>query len=307
MGSRVRAAIGGVVLSLMAALMVQSTPGWAQEADPIGTVLAVDGIAQVQAQGATDWVQLRFRDKIFEGDTVQTKAASKVKVLLRDDSIMTMAEQSEMTFTEFLLTERQQRSVVKLLFGAVKVLTTRILGADSSVEVHTPNAVAGVRGTTFIVQYMRQTDTTEIFVLEGTVTARNLDPAIPEIESVPPSTQTTVIGGGEPSEPVTIDPAALEAIEQAVQLIEQVPEEVTPTDQQGTLRVPASAVVDVSEVTPVTDVPQDIEILIEAGVAEFLVMGDDSPQTGDSGPDTDDSIQEAIQESDLGLTIEIPR
>ena len=323
MANRVRVAIGGVVLGLMAALMVLCTSAWAQDADRIGTILAVEGSAQVQAQGVTTWTQLHFRDAILRGDTVRTAAASKIKVLLRDESIMTLAEQSEMTFTEFLLTEQQQRSVVSLLIGTVKVLTRRILGAGSSVEVRTPNAVAGVRGTLFIVRFSEPPPTTEIFVLEGTVTARNLDPAIPEIESVPSNTQTTVIGKGAPSAPATIDPAALEAIEQSVQLTEQVPEEITPTDQRETQRSirgeegfvgpPDSAIVVVSQVTPLTEVPQDVESLIEVGVTDFVLAG--GAQTSDGGPTTDNSIplvlsdpfQDLGIESDVGLTITIPR
>lgn len=319
MGSRVRASIGGVGLSLIAMLMVLSTSGRAQEADRIGTVLAVEGVVQIQAQGATTWTQLRFRDAILRGDTVRTAAAGKLKVLLRDESIMTLAEQSEMTFTEFLLTEQQQRSVVSLLIGTVKVLTRRVLGSGAAVEVHTPNAVAGVRGTIFIVRFTEPPPTTEIFVLEGTVTARNLDPAIPEVESVPLNTRTTVLGGGGPSAPVTIDPAALESIAQSVQLTAQVPEETAPTEQQETLRSirgeeglagpPDSAIVVVGEVTSVTEVPQDVERLIEAGVTDFVMAG--GAQTSDEGPVADSSIPEAIQEqidaSELGLIIEIPR
>jgi hypothetical protein len=78
----------------------------AQGTERIGTVLAVDDVAEVRTQDATEWERLRFRDAIFRNDTVRTVAESKLKVLLRNDSIMTLAEGSEMQFTEALLTEQ---------------------------------------------------------------------------------------------------------------------------------------------------------------------------------------------------------
>jgi hypothetical protein len=102
-----------------------------------------------------------------------------------------------------------------------------------------------------------------------------------------------------------------------------VPEEITPTDQRETQRSirgeegipgpPDSAIVAVRDVRPLTDAPQDVESLIETGVTEFILAG--GAQTSDGGPTTDNSIplilsdpfQDLGIESDLGLTITIPR
>ncbi len=100
-----RRSIGSVALVLTLLWMAcMPGPSWGQEDQRIGTVLAVDGTAEVRAANAATWEPLQFRAAIFPNDTVRTAANSKVKVLLRDDSIMTLAERSEMQFTEFLLT-----------------------------------------------------------------------------------------------------------------------------------------------------------------------------------------------------------
>jgi hypothetical protein len=65
---------------------------WGQEDQRLGTVLAVEGTATVRAANATTPEPLQFRATIFPNDTVRTAAASKVKILLRDDSLMTLAE-----------------------------------------------------------------------------------------------------------------------------------------------------------------------------------------------------------------------
>jgi hypothetical protein len=161
-----RRGVTAVILTLVVWLCFPYS-GWGQATDRIGTVLVVEGTAEVQAQGATERERLRFRDAIFLNDTVRTAAASKVKVLLRDDSIMTLAENSEMEFTEFLLTGQQRRTIVNLVFGQIRVLTTRIFGTGSATEVYTPNAVAGVRGSDGDVAYVPVSNTTTVFNREG--------------------------------------------------------------------------------------------------------------------------------------------
>src|SRR5256885_382168 len=142
-----------VLLSVILGIMLSPTRSWGQAPadERIGTVLAVDGTAEVQAANTRTWEPLQFRAAIFQNDIMRTGAESKVKVLLRDDTIMTLAERSEMQFTEFLLTPQQRRTVVSLALGKLRVVTTKIFGAGSATEVRTANTVAGVRGTSFVV------------------------------------------------------------------------------------------------------------------------------------------------------------
>src|SRR5262245_29284865 len=170
-------------VALVLTLLVVCTFGlsWGQEDQRIGTVLAVDGTAEVRAANVTTWEPLQFRAAIFPNDTVRTVAAGKVKILLRDDSIMTLAENSEMQFTEFLLTPQQRRTIVSLTLGKLRVVTAKIFGAGSATEVRTANTVAGVRGTTFVVVFIPPEETA-VVVLDGVVDVRN--PTFPQLEPV---------------------------------------------------------------------------------------------------------------------------
>ncbi len=278
-----------------------------QEAERIGTVLAVDGIAEVRATDATAWSPLCFRDAILLGDTVRTEANSKLKVLMRDESIMTMSEQSNMTFTEFLLTPQRQRSVLSLLVGTLKVFTSRLFGKGSGVDVRTPNAVAGVRGTTFIVRFIPP-ETTEIFVLEGTVTARNLNAPIDELEAILPGMRTRIIGAAVPGASSEFAPGEIQAIEQSLQLIEQVPEEVTPTEQLLPSRsprgeeggdvegssslLPETSLIVVGDGLPLQDVQQMIEAQGDTIIIPLDPQGntDEPPVTADTSPAIEDAV-----------------
>jgi hypothetical protein len=229
----IRRRIGSVAL-VLTLLAVAYMPGqsWGQEDQRIGTVLAVEGTATVRVANATTPEPLQFRAAIFPNDTVRTAAASKVKILLRDDSIMTLAENSEMQFTEFLLTPQQRRTIVSLTLGKLRVVTTRIFGAGSATEVRTANTVAGVRGTTFIVVFIPP-DATEVDVLDGVVTVRN--PNFPQLEPVPENFRTQVIGNAAPNPATEVPLSERQTLELGLRLIEQIPTEVNPTTEREAL------------------------------------------------------------------------
>jgi hypothetical protein len=202
---------------------------WGQADERIGTVLAVDGTAEVRAANTATWEPLQFRAVLFPNDTVRTAANSKVKVLLRDESIMTMAERSEMQFTEFLLTPQQRRTIVNLALGRLRVVTTRIFGAGSTTEIRTANTVAGVRGTTFVVIFVPPEET-EVVVLDGAVEVQN--PNFPQLEPVPANFRTQVIGDAPPSRAVELPGAERQRIEVGLRLTEHIPFEVQPISER---------------------------------------------------------------------------
>ena len=226
--------IGIVTLALaLLGLLISATQSWGQDDARIGTVLAVDGIAEARAVNATAWEPLQFRAAIFQNDTVRTGADSKVKILLRDDAIMTLAERSEMEFTEFLLNpeQNQRRSIVSLALGKLRVVTTRIFGAGSETQVRTANTVAGVRGTSFVVIFTPPA-TTQVLCFDGVVTARNVNPAIPQVASVPANFSTQVQGDTAPAGARAISPAERQSVERELRLTEQVPAEVQTTSER---------------------------------------------------------------------------
>lgn len=221
-----------LMIGCLGSLGLLPAQSWGQE-NNIGTVLAVEGTAKVRAQRASTEEDLKFRDKILLGDTVRTGASSKVKVLLRDESIMTLGENSEMEFSEFLLDEQQnqRKTTVGLARGALRVLTSRLFGAGSSTEVRTPNTIAGVRGTIFAVIFTPP-DRTEVLTFDGVVTARNLDPAIPNIEPIPANFRSSVIGAAPPTQPREFSPAEGQRLQQMLRIAAQIPSVVNPTRVQ---------------------------------------------------------------------------
>src|SRR5712691_3656579 len=249
MGIGRRISMLAIALTLMGVAWAPG-PSWGQTDERIGTVLAVDGTAEVRAANTTTWEPLQFRAAVFPNDTVRTAANSKAKILLRDESIMTLAENSEMQFTESLLTPQQRRTIVSLTLGKLRVVTTKIFGAGSVTEVRTANTVAGVRGTTFIVVFVPPEET-EVVALDGVVTVRN--PTFPQFEPVPANFRTQVIGDSAPTQATELPAGERQALELSLRLTEQIPGEVTPvTERQATgpIRGEPSIVASVGPVGP---------------------------------------------------------
>jgi hypothetical protein len=229
----IRRRIGLLVMALtLMGLAWAPGQSWGQTAEQIGTVLAVDGTAEVRVANATTWEPLQFRATLFLNDTVRTAADSKVKILLRDDSIVTLAERGEMRFTEFLLTPQQRRTVINLALGKLKMITSTIFGAGSVTEVRTANTVAGVRGTTFVVIFIPPEET-DVIALDGVVAVQN--PNLPQLEPVPANFLTQVIGDSAPSRATELLPSDRQTLDMGLRLTEQIPVEVKPSiERQAT-------------------------------------------------------------------------
>jgi hypothetical protein len=140
------------VASTVVAVLILPTVGWAQAAPEVGVVTTIQGEATVSRAVSTSPLPLKFRDSIFEKDRINTGEKSIVKVLMGGRAIVTVRELSVLT-----ITEEVGRTVVNLESGKIAVgVAKQRMKPGETLEVHTPNAVAAVRGTVFIVEVTRQ-------------------------------------------------------------------------------------------------------------------------------------------------------
>jgi len=66
---------------------------------PAGTVASLQGRAEAQ-RGGTAWKTLAAGNDVFVGDHLRTGDASRMKLLMRDDSVITLGPRSELTVDE---------------------------------------------------------------------------------------------------------------------------------------------------------------------------------------------------------------
>lgn len=149
---------------------------WAQA---VGQVVGIEGVAEALQAGGTAWQRLTVPGDVFFHDQLRTQAASKLKVLFHDDSVLTLGENALMTIDEQVVQPAAPgTSIFTILQGMLQaVVSDRYQLPGSRFEVRTPTGVAGVRGTGFIVSC--QADSCLFLCLFGRIQVTS--PAFPNV------------------------------------------------------------------------------------------------------------------------------
>jgi hypothetical protein len=196
--------LGSIVLALPLPASAQDYAGW---------VAALEGKAEVRRAGAGDWLPLAPADGVAQGDEVRTAPDSRMKILLRDDSVLTLGESSHLRLDEQVAGEAPQ-SALSLLFGRIRAIATERYGAAGArFEVKTPTAIAGVRGTEFIAQHDPVADESLVVGIVDTTTVRGVgDAAGAKAILLGPGQATRVRRGNYPSPATKMPPNQLRSL-----------------------------------------------------------------------------------------------
>jgi hypothetical protein len=133
--------------------------------------ISVSGSVAVDTGDGTTRALVRF-EQVPEGSRISTGADGLAQLRLASGSLVRLGPGTAVSLRQ--LEQGQPRSNrqegVKLLAGRVWLSVTKLFGQGSKFEVETPNAVAGVRGTSFVVE---STDGKDRFMLaEGEIHLR---------------------------------------------------------------------------------------------------------------------------------------
>jgi len=205
----------GTVVTL---LLTLALPLSAQE---VGTVAAVEGVAEIERGGARTPAQ--NGGAITLGDQLWTGRPGHLRIVFQDDSLLTLEDDSHVTVDEHVFDPAatgKARSLLGLLQGKVAaVVSDYYHQPGTSYEIKTPNAVAGVRGTEFAVSYDGQRDVTEVIGISGFVSVHSaVDPSGPGM-LVTASEATTVVATEPPSPPRRIDESLIRQEQRQIQFL----------------------------------------------------------------------------------------
>src|SRR5512147_1669013 len=139
-------------------------------AEEVGTVSAAAGSVEIGRAGT--WRPVIQGEAVQLGDSLRTGADGRLQVLLRDDSVITLAEKSRIAIDEQVYDPNggAARTLLRMIGGRVRSLVSdayRTPGA--SYEVETATAVAGVRGTEFIVVHEPTLVITQVVGVDGRI------------------------------------------------------------------------------------------------------------------------------------------
>jgi hypothetical protein len=166
--------------------MLSAATAHAAETPSIGLASMVQGTVQVKSAKAKDWAALKPGAQVFQGDRVKTVDGT-ARLTFDDKSVISLAPRSEIELNEFVYKPNATRqSSFKLWGGRMKASISKFFSSNSNVRVSTPTAVAGVRGTEFLVSVEGANNepassdtnpeemTTNVVVFEGSVGVKSL-------------------------------------------------------------------------------------------------------------------------------------
>ena len=135
-------------------------------AEPVGFVAASEGDASLLRGGETSWALALVDQDVEIGDTARTRVDSALKLVLVDDTTLTLGEDTELVIDELLVgpVALREISVLRQISGKLRVRVGEAFGGSTRLQVHTPTAVMGVKGTEFTSWVLREEGETHTLV-----------------------------------------------------------------------------------------------------------------------------------------------
>ncbi|KWT75272.1 FecR family protein [Candidatus Magnetominusculus xianensis] len=168
-----------IYIALVLSVLLISTVVYAEA--EIGKVTFVEGKADILRGGNLPAKPLQLNDPVFEKDTIRTKAASKLEISFKDGNVLRLAQSTRIDISEYISDNTQSKSTVKLPRGHVRAVVDKDIAkriadapAANRFEVHTPNVVAGVRGSDGDIMFEPASGDTIVAIREGVFYVYNL-------------------------------------------------------------------------------------------------------------------------------------
>jgi len=141
---------------------------WAQEKTNVAAIVtSVSGTLLVLPYGTENWIEANRGMFLYEGDQLKTGAGSRAAITFANGIELKINENS--TFTIQITEEREMKNAIDLLIGEI---FSKIMIEGVKFEMHTPVAVAAVRGTEFNTKVGKDRITT-FLVYKGIVEVWN--------------------------------------------------------------------------------------------------------------------------------------
>ncbi|MZH02483.1 MAG: FecR domain-containing protein [Nitrospinae bacterium] len=143
----------------------------------IGITTGVEGKILRTHQGEKTSNDIKLASPVFMNDRIKTKPESKATFTFDDKSSLTLGENASVNIKKHIYDPEKdlRKTVVKVALGTVRFVVTKGKAKGSAFEVLTPTAVAGVRGTEFVVS-VDKSGKTSFINIEGSIDTAPLLP-----------------------------------------------------------------------------------------------------------------------------------
>jgi hypothetical protein len=187
---------GVLVRTFAGFVLVLLCLGTARAADPVGTVVAVADNCFVEADGKR--TPLKMGDEVHIAETVDVPANAKLKLRMKDGSILSIASGSQLVITGYSIDADGKRhdATLSLAQGLLRAVVAPV-DRPATFEVKTAVGEAGVRSTDWFVEI--QPGQMVVGVLTGTVVLKSA--ATGAEVTIPAGSGANTAVGGDPSAP----------------------------------------------------------------------------------------------------------
>jgi len=161
-------------------------------------------------------------EKIYLHDVIQTGVGGQAKVLFNDNNILVITEDTTIEITKHLAdTEKKWRDTLfNLKKGFIRSLLQEY-SQDSLSVIQSGNAIAGVRGTDFLVRYTPGSELTQVYVLDGTVEVKQRMETIAGVIRLTANHWTDVKARNSPEQPRVLTKEAADSLRKATSIADQ--------------------------------------------------------------------------------------
>jgi hypothetical protein len=212
---------------------------------PVGKITSIEGRVDVLKTGRNVAAPVSLNDPVDVGDIYRAKSASKAEITFANKNTLRIATNTRVEIKEYMFGGEQSSGIMKLHRGRVQVTSgdefikkVSAFAEGNRLEVHTPNAVAGIRGSSMIVSFL-QSVTGTLFITGKGYQYNPNDPEKKIVNIVAGGISFVAAAGGSPTPPRNATEAEI-----AVQVNAVTP---TPPQDPGAQQVAQGTVLDQSE------------------------------------------------------------
>ena len=122
----------------------------------------VEGKVDILREGENTPVLVSRGDTVSTGDIIRTKLDSSAEIIFKDETSVRLAPETRIKIDDYIYNPDNSldKGTISLLRGKIRATVSKTKGGvipasggGSTFDVHTPTAIAGVRGTSLFVWY----------------------------------------------------------------------------------------------------------------------------------------------------------
>lgn len=132
---------------LLAVFLITPQLSGAEE-DLLGHISSLSGVVQMKRAKETQWRAPELNMQVYVGDTIQTQEDGQATITFTDESLLKISPNSHIALSTILSPAEKKHSIL-LFFGRIWNKVSQRALRQRVVEVQTPTAICGVRGTEF--------------------------------------------------------------------------------------------------------------------------------------------------------------